>query len=124
MIRVKRVYDPPERGDGKRFLVERLWPRGMRKDALKMEGWVKEVAPSTELRQWFGHDPERWSEFRTRYRKELRGQVREENDKSNGLGQLLRAARKGNVTLLYSARDAEHNSALVLRDFLESKLEA
>jgi uncharacterized protein YeaO (DUF488 family) len=89
-----------------------------------MEGWVKEVAPSTELRQWFGHDPERWSEFRSRYRKELREQARGQGEEPNGLGQLLRAAQKGNVTLLYSARDTEHYGALVLRDFLESKLEA
>jgi uncharacterized protein YeaO (DUF488 family) len=120
MIRVKRVYDEPERGDGKRFLVERLWPRGVKKEALPMEGWLKEVAPSTELRKWFGHDPERWSDFRSRYRRELRSHLRAEEP--NGVATLLKAARRGNVTLLYSARDTEHNGALVLRDFLESEL--
>lgn len=120
MIKVKRVYDAPERGDGKRFLVERLWPRGMKKEALDMDDWLKEVAPSTPLRQWFGHDPERWSGFRTKYRKELREHAHAEEP--NGMGKLLQAARRGNVTLLYSARDTEHNGALVLRDFLESEL--
>ncbi len=124
MIRVKRVYDPPEREDGKRFLVERLWPRGMRKEALEMDDWLKEVAPSTALRQWFGHDTERWSGFQTRYRKELREQARDRDGEPNGIARLLQAARHGNVTLLYSARDTEHNSALVLRDFLESHLKA
>ncbi|HXZ84328.1 MAG TPA: DUF488 family protein, partial [Myxococcota bacterium] len=71
MIRIKRAYDPPERGDGQRLLVERLWPRGMKKDALALDAWLKEVAPSTELRKWFGHRVERWQEFRRRYRAEL-----------------------------------------------------
>lgn len=120
MIKVKRVYDPPQRGDGKRFLVERLWPRGMKKEALEMDGWLKEVAPSTELRQWFGHEPERWSGFRSRYGKELREQ--EQGGEPNGLATLQQAARRGNITLLYSAKDTEHNGALVLRDFLEARL--
>lgn len=85
-----------------------------------MEGWLKEVAPSTELRKWFGHDPERWGDFRSRYRRELRNHLRSEEP--NGVATLLKAARRGNVTLLYSARDTEHNGALVLRDFLESEL--
>jgi uncharacterized protein YeaO (DUF488 family) len=122
MIRVKRVYEPPERGDGKRFLVERLWPRGMKKEALDMDGWLKEVAPSTELRKWFGHDPERWSAFRGRYRRELRDHEREAEP--NGIATLLQAARRGNVTLLYSAKDTEHNGALVLRDYLEAQLKS
>jgi uncharacterized protein YeaO (DUF488 family) len=120
MIRVKRAYDPPERGDGKRYLVERLWPRGVKKEALDMDGWLKDVAPSTELRKWFGHESERWTGFRSRYRKELKEHERAEAP--NGIATLLEAARHGNVTLLYSARDTEHNGALVLRDFLESKL--
>lgn len=122
MIRVKRVYDPPERGDGKRFLVERLWPRGVKKDALPLEEWVKEVAPSTELRKWFGHDPDRWSEFQARYRKELREQ--EHEGEPNGLATLRQAAEHGDITLLYSAKDTKHNSALVLREFLEERLDA
>jgi uncharacterized protein YeaO (DUF488 family) len=120
MIRVKRAYDPPERGDGKRYLVERLWPRGMKKEALEMDGWLKDVAPSTELRKWFGHEPERWTGFKNRYRKELKEHERAEEP--NGIATLLEAARHGNVTLLFSARDTEHNGAVVLRDFLESKL--
>lgn len=117
MIRIKRVYDPPARGDGKRFLVERLWPRGMKKEALELDGWLKDVAPSTELRKWFGHRLERWEEFRKRYEAELRANP-------DAWQPILDAARKGNVTLLYSARDTEHNGAVVLRDFLEKRRKA
>lgn len=120
MIRVKRVYEPSSCGDGKRFLVERLWPRGMKKEALEIDGWLKEVAPSTELRRWFGHEPDRWPEFRSRYRKELR--EHERDGEEGPIGTLLDAARRGNLTLLYSARDTEHNGALVLRDYLEERL--
>ena len=114
-IRVKRVYDPAEAGDGARFLVERLWPRGIRKDALKLDGWLKEIAPSDELRRWFHHDPSRWPEFRRRYTAELRA-------RSEALEYLLEAARRGPITLLYAARDRQHNSAVVLRDYLRRKL--
>lgn len=117
MIRIKRVYDPPSPDDGQRFLVERLWPRGMKKDALKLDGWLKEIAPSTELRQWFGHDVERWGDFQKRYHAEL-------DSHSEALRPLLEAARQGNVTLLYSARDSEHNSAVVLKTYLEVRLGA
>jgi uncharacterized protein YeaO (DUF488 family) len=111
VIRLKRAYDPPAPGDGRRILVERLWPRGVTKQALAADAWLKEVAPSTALRTWFGHRPERWEEFRRRYRKEL--------EKNPGAWDpLLQAARQGNLTLLYSARDVEHNGALVLRDYL------
>lgn len=124
MIRVKRVYDPPEKDDGERFLVERLWPRGVKKEALQMTAWLKEVAPSTELRKWFGHDPERWPEFQKRYRRELDALAKKDSGDSgsNPLDQLLEAARGGRLTLLFSARDTEHNSALVLREYLESHL--
>jgi uncharacterized protein YeaO (DUF488 family) len=111
MIRIKRAYDPPKRGDGRRFLVERLWPRGMKKQALALDAWLKEVAPSTELRKWFGHRVERWAEFRRRYRAELRANPA-------AWQPILAAARRGPVTLLYSAHDPEHNGALVLRDYL------
>lgn len=113
-IKVKRTYEPATRIDGKRFLVERLWPRGMRKDSLAMEAWIKDVAPSAELRRWFGHRPERWEEFQRRYQRELR---------SNPAAwtPLLAASRSATVTLLYSARDVERNSAIVLRDFLEAQ---
>ena len=111
MIRIKRTYEPATRQDGQRFLIERLWPRGMKKEALAMDGWLKDVAPSTELRQWFGHRPERWEEFRRRYKKEL-------SVNADAWKPLLEAGRKGTVTLLYSAHDTEHNGAIVMRDFL------
>jgi uncharacterized protein YeaO (DUF488 family) len=111
MIRIKRTYDAPTRGDGRRILVERLWPRGMKKDALDADAWLKNVAPSTELRKWFGHRTERWEEFRRRYRKEL-------DASPDAWEPILEADRRGNVTLLYSARDVSHNGAVVLRDYL------
>ncbi|HEY8926504.1 MAG TPA: DUF488 domain-containing protein [Polyangia bacterium] len=111
MIRIKRAYDPASREDGRRFLVERLWPRGMKKEALALEAWLKDVAPSSSLRTWFGHRVERWDEFRRRYRAELRANP-------DGWRPLLEAAGQGPITLLYSAHDTEHNGALVLRDYL------
>ncbi len=115
MICVKRVYDSPAADDGARFLVERLWPRGMKKEALHMDGWPKEVAPSDALRRWFDHDPAKWAEFRRRYTAELDGN-------RAAWEPLLEAARQGDVTLLYSAHDVEHNNALVLRTYLEERL--
>lgn len=115
MIRVKRVYETVEAVDGKRFLVERLWPRGMRKEALIMDGWMKSIAPSDALRHWFGHDPAKWEEFRRRYAAEL-----EEN--RDFWEPLLSEARQGAVTLLYSAHDQEHNNAVALKAFLEERL--
>lgn len=114
MIRVKRAYEPRSRNDGQRILVERLWPRGMKKEALGADRWLKEVAPSTELRKWFGHRPERWQEFQRRYRKEL-------DAKPDAWAPLLDASKKGTVTLLFSARDLEHNAAIVLRDYLAER---
>jgi uncharacterized protein YeaO (DUF488 family) len=113
-IRLKRVYDAPAGSDGVRFLVERLWPRGMKKEALRLDGWLRDVAPSTRLRQWFGHDPARWDEFQRRYRREL--------DANPAVtAPLLEAARRGAVTLLYSARDTEHNAAVALKAYLEER---
>ncbi|WAC18158.1 DUF488 domain-containing protein [Luteolibacter sp. SL250] len=110
-IHLKRVYEPSSREDGSRFLVDRIWPRGVSKKDLGSAVWLKEIAPSTELRKWFNHDPERWQEFRKRYLAELRSL-----DAPAGI---LRAALKeGPITLLHAARDEEHNHALVLRDFL------
>lgn len=114
-IRVKRVYDPPEADDGARFLVERLWPRGFSKASLRLDGWLRDVAPSHELRRWFGHDPARWEEFRRRYFAEL-------DAKPEAWRPLLEAARRGPVTLLYSARDTEHNNAVALRDYLQARM--
>ena len=111
MIKIKRVYDASTPADGRRFLVERLWPRGIRKADLPLHGWLKDVAPSTELRRWFAHDPRKWSEFRRRYGLELRR-------KASYLEPLVAAARRGPTTLVYSARDTEHNAAVVLRDYL------
>jgi len=116
MIRIKRAYEPPARGDGLRFLVERLWPRGVSKSALHADAWLKDVAPSTELRTWYGHQLERWPAFRARYRSELRRNKR-------ALAPLLAAAKRRNVTLLYAAHDESHNSALVLKKFLERSLD-
>jgi len=111
MIRIKRIYDPPEPDDGKRLLVDRLWPRGVARETARLDGWLKELAPSDELRKWFGHDPARWDEFRARYRSELQAQT--------GLLAGLRAtAKKGTVTLLYAAKDTEHNNAVVLKELL------
>jgi uncharacterized protein YeaO (DUF488 family) len=115
MLKIKRVYEDARSGDGTRFLVERLWPRGIKKDGLKMKAWLKDVAPSQDLRKWYAHDTAKWEEFRQRYRAEL------ENNPTTW-SPLLEAAQKGNVTLIYSARDAEHNSALVLKEFLEERM--
>lgn len=115
MIVLKRVYDPPDIHDGKRFLVERLWPRGMKKENLQMDGWLKDVAPSAALRQWFGHDPARWESFKHRYAAEL-------EEKPDIWKPLVSAAHNGTVTLLYSAHDQEHNNALALKIFLDERL--
>jgi uncharacterized protein YeaO (DUF488 family) len=115
MIRIKRVYDPQEPDDGPRFLVDRLWPRGMKKENLAMEGWLKDVAPSDALRHWFGHDPARWEEFCRRYAAELEGDAA-------AWSILATMAQKQDITLLYSAHDIEHNNAAALRSFLEARL--
>jgi uncharacterized protein YeaO (DUF488 family) len=110
-IRLKRAYDRPAAGDGKRVLIDRLWPRGVKKADAAIDDWMKELAPSTALRKWFGHDPARWHEFRRRYLRELQ-------QHSEQLDRLRDLARQGPVTLVFSARDEAHNDAVVLRDFL------
>ena len=110
-VRIKRVYEPPGSDDGLRLLVDRLWPRGIRKEAAAIDQWLKELAPSNELRRWFGHKPERWPEFRRRYSAELTTQAEE-------LDRLRRLARDKDVTLLFGARDPVHNNAAALRDML------
>jgi uncharacterized protein YeaO (DUF488 family) len=112
MIALKRVYEDPSPDDGRRILVERLWPRGMSKTRAAVDLWLKDVAPSTELRKWFHHDPDRWDQFRKRYRKEL-----EHNKES--VDALRQEEKDGPVTLVYAARDEEHNGALVLKEFLQ-----
>ena len=115
MIRVKRVYEPPAASDGTRFLVDHLWPRGLKKDEVKVKGWIKAASPSNKLRQWFGHDPAKWKEFERRYFAEL--------DKHQETWQpLVEAAREGDVALVYSARDEEHNNAVALKAYLDKRL--
>jgi len=114
-IRVKRVYELARREDGRRFLVDRLWPRGIKRERLSLDAWVKEVAPSDTLRRWFAHDPYRWDEFRRRYAAEL-------DRRPEAWGPILEAARKGTVTLVYSARDSRHNNGVALKGYLEMKL--
>jgi uncharacterized protein YeaO (DUF488 family) len=113
-VAIKRVYEEPSESDGKRILVDRLWPRGLTKEKAKVDVWLKDIAPSNELRKWFGHDPEKWAEFHSRYAKEL---------KSSGelLALLRQEAAHGPVTLLYGARDAGHNEAVVLQKLLGSE---
>jgi uncharacterized protein YeaO (DUF488 family) len=115
-VRLKRAYEPPEKTDGARILVDRLWPRGVSKEEAKLDEWIKEIAPSTELRTWFGHDPRRWDEFRERYREELA-------EHSETLKDLRRRAREGPITLVYSARDEIHNDAVVLRNVILGRAE-
>jgi len=111
MVKIKRVYEPYDPNDGKRILIDRLWPRGLSKESARIDRWIKEIAPSTELRQWFGHDPTKWSEFQKRYKSEL--------DANPQIVSELRAElAKGNTTLVYSAKDEEHNDAVVLQSYL------
>ena len=114
MVKLKRVYDPVSRSDGTRLLVERLWPRGLSKARLHLSGWLKEVGPSTELRQWFNHDPLKWSRFRRRYFRELDSQP-------ESWRPILTAARRGMVTLVYSSHDEEHNNAVALQEYLQAR---
>ena len=113
-IQLKRAYEKPERGDGTRILVDRLWPRGLTKHKAKINLWLKDVAPSTGLRKWFGHDPRKWRAFRSRYRAELK-------QRGNQLHLINSKAKKGVITLIYSARDQEHNEAVVLKQLLTSR---
>ncbi len=115
MIRLHRVYDHTNAPKGNAYLVERLWPRGIKKQELQVKAWLKDVAPSTELRKWFAHDPSKWAEFRKRYFAEL-------HSHPESWASLLAAARRGSVVLFYSSKDEEHNNAVALKKYLESKL--
>ena len=110
-MRIKRIYDQPDKEDGTRILVDRLWPRGLTREKARIDLWLKNIAPSNELRKWFGHDPEKWTEFRKRYHDELK-----KNDEQVSL--LKDRMKKGEVTLVYSASDKEHNQAVALKEFL------
>jgi uncharacterized protein YeaO (DUF488 family) len=111
MLKIKRIYDPVSPGDGRRILVDRLWPRGIKKEDAAIDEWFKDIAPSADLRKWFAHDPAKWIEFERRYREELRY-------KTDFVDRLRKAARKTTITLLYSARDEKHNNAVVLMDVI------
>jgi uncharacterized protein YeaO (DUF488 family) len=113
MIQVKRVYDPVSPGDGKRILVDRLWPRGIRKEEARIDEWLKEISPSTELRKWYSHDPDKWQEFKQRYKAELR-------EKTELLEKIRGEARKGTVTLLYSSKETLLNNAVALKELIGS----
>ena len=115
MIHIKRVYDPVSKTDGTRLLVERLWPRGVKKESLEIKSWLKDVAPSTELRKWFNHEPAKWDEFRRRYVAELEANP-------DAWKPIVGAAGHGAVTLIYSSHDTEHNNAVALEEFLKRHL--
>jgi uncharacterized protein YeaO (DUF488 family) len=110
-VKIKRVYEKPAKGDGKRILVDRLWPRGLTKEKASIDLWLKNIAPSTELRKWFGHDPDKWKEFKKRYHQEL-----EKNNEQVSI--LYGELEKRVVTLVYGAKDEQHNEALVLKEWL------
>lgn len=112
MVKTKRVYDPASRDDGKRILIDRLWPRGIKKEDAKIDEWLRDIAPSTELRKWFAHDPAKWPEFKKKYISELK-------KKSELVGKLRAEAKKGTITLLFAAKDVEHDNAVVLRELIE-----
>lgn len=114
MIRVKRAYEPPVKDDGARYLVDRLWPRGLTKEALSLDGWLRDVAPSDRLRRWYAHDPAKWEEFCRRYAAEL-------DAKPEAWRPLLDAAQHGPVTLLFAAKDSHHNNAVALQLYLRSR---
>lgn len=114
-IKLKRAYDVPANADGQRVLVDRVWPRGVTKDELRLDDWIKDVAPSTKLRKWFDHDPGKWSEFQERYGREL-------DQQPNAIASLVAKCRAGTVTLVFGAKDTRHNNAVALKAYLERRL--
>jgi uncharacterized protein YeaO (DUF488 family) len=113
VIKIKRIYDAPTKEDGYRILIDRIWPRGLTKEKAKIDLWLKEIAPSDDLRKWFAHDPEKWEEFKNKYKEELKTR----QELLHKIKQLAR--EKGTVTMLYSAKDEKHNNAVALNDFLK-----
>ncbi|MFW6113619.1 MAG: DUF488 domain-containing protein [Actinomycetota bacterium] len=116
MLKLKRAYEEPSRNDGYRVLVDRLWPRGVKKEDAKLDRWLKDIAPSDELRKWYGHDVERWKEFKNRYFKELK-------ERDELLKEIMEKAGGGTVTLVYGAKDEEHNNAAALREYLQERMD-
>ena len=114
-LKIKRVYEKPDKDDGIRILVDRLWSRGLTKEKAKVDVWLKDIAPSTTLRKWFGHDPKKWGKFQRKYFAEL-------NTRPDAWEPILKAAKRGAITLLYSSHDTEHNNAVALKGYLEAKL--
>lgn len=114
-VKMKRVYEPASPDDGRRILIDKLWPRGIRKEDAKVDAWLKDIAPTEELRKWFSHDPAKWQEFRRRYRRELETKTGEKE-------RLKTEAIKGTLTLLFAAKDVEHNNAVVLKEVIEEML--
>jgi len=117
MLKVKRVYEKPSAADGERFLVDRLWPRGLKKQDAHLKAWLRDLAPSDDLRHWFSHDPQRWEEFQQRYVEEL-----EDSKKTSQIEDLLERVRQGTATLVFAAKDEEKNNAVVLKHYLEKRL--
>ncbi|HYA86880.1 MAG TPA: DUF488 family protein [Nitrospirota bacterium] len=115
MVKIKRVYDEPSESDGKRILVDRLWPRGLKKEHAQIDGWIREIAPSNELRKWFNHDPHKWREFKNRFFMELEGK----GDLLEGIANL---ARKGSVTLLFGSKEERFNNAVALKEYIDAKM--
>jgi len=113
MIKLKRIYDPVSPDDGKRILIDRLWPRGIKKEDARIDEWLRDIAPSAQLRKWFSHEPSKWAEFKKRYREELK-------DKRELIDRLRSEAEKETLTLLYAAKDREHNNAVVLKEVIEA----
>ncbi len=117
MIKIKRVYDPPSRNDGKRILIDRLWPRGLKKEEARIDEWMKDIAPSSDLRKWFGHDPAKWPEFKKRFYAEL-------ELKKDVVGELIAMTRKGTATLLYGSKEERFNNAVALKEYIDARTKA
>ncbi len=117
MLKIKRVYDPPSRDDGKRILIDRLWPRGLKKEKARINEWIKEIGPSTELRKWFSHDPDKWTEFKKRFFKEL-------HKNQEAVDGLVALEKKGTVTLLFGSREERYNNAVALKEYIETRMSA